>query len=94
MLLPLAFIVPMFLTPVPGVEEQARAPFGVFLIVLLVMAVLCAVPVLLAWRFATRARQHGDDRGTVPAILGSVAAGAVFALSVVSWLMWLLEDSV
>ncbi|KAB7746561.1 hypothetical protein GA707_03500 [Nostocoides sp. F2B08] len=92
-LLPFAVIVPMFLAPALGVEEQARAPFGVFVIVLVVLAALFAVPVLLAWWFANRARSHDDQRGRVPAIIASVVAGAFLAINVVSWVIWLLQDT-
>ena len=98
LLLPVAFILPFFLPlllgPTFGVEEQTRAPFGVFVIVLLVVATLFAVPVLLAWRFANRARGHGDSRGRVPAVIASVVAVAFLAQSVFSWVLWLVEDTI
>jgi hypothetical protein len=93
-LLPVALIVPMFLALALGVEDQTRAPFGVFVIVVLVLAALLAVPVLLAWRFANRARSHGDDRARVPAVIASVAAVAFLAMNVVSWVLWLIQDTV
>lgn len=93
-LLPVALIVPMFLAPALGVEDQTRAPFGVFVIVVLVLAALLAVPVLLARRFANRARSHGDDRARVPALIASVAAVAFLAMNVVSWVLWLIQDTV
>jgi hypothetical protein len=93
-LLPLAVIVPMFLVPAMGVEEQARAPLGVVILMLVMIAALVAVPVLLAWRFANRARSHGDHRGRVPAIIASVVALAFLVLNGASWLTWLLEDTV
>lgn len=97
-LLPVAFILPFFLPLLLGptfeIEEQARAPFGVFVIVLLVMAALFAVPVLLAWRFANQARGHGDSRGKVPAVIASIVAAAVLAQSVFSWVLWLLQDTI
>jgi hypothetical protein len=94
-LLPVALIVPMFLAaPALGVEDQTRAPFGVFVIVVLVLAALLAVPVLLAWRFKNRARSHGDDRARVPAVIASVAAVAFLAMNTVSWVLWLIQDTV
>jgi uncharacterized membrane-anchored protein len=93
-LLPVALIVPMFLAPALGVEDQTRAPFGVFVIVVLVLAAVLAVPVLLARRFANRARSHGDDRARVPALIASVAAVAFLAMNVVSWVLWLIQDTV
>lgn len=93
-LLPLAVIVPMFLAPALGVEEQTRAPFGVFILILVVLAALFSVPVLLAWRFANRARAHGDHRGRVPAVIASVVAVAFLAVNVVSWVIWLLQETV
>ena len=93
-LLPVALIVPMFLIPALGLEDQTRAPFGVFVIVVLVLAALLAVPVLLARRFATRARSHGDDRAKVPALIATIAAVAFLAMNVVSWVLWLIQDTV
>ena len=93
-LLPVALIVPMFLTPALGVEDQTRAPFGVFVIVVLVLVALLAVPVLLARRFANRARNHADDRAKVPALIASVAAVAFLAMNVVTWVLWLIQDTV
>jgi hypothetical protein len=93
-LLPLAVIVPMFLGPALGVEEQARAPFGVFILMLIAITALVALPVLLAWRFANRARNHGDHRARVPAVIASVVAVAFLAMNIVSWVIWLLQDTV
>jgi uncharacterized membrane protein len=92
-LLPVALVVSVFLAPTLGIEEQARAAFGDFVIVLLVLAAVFAVPVLLVWRFENLARRHGDNRARVPAVIVSVVAVAFLAINAGSWLVWLIADT-
>lgn len=83
----------MFLGPALGVEEQTRAPFGAFVVLVLAIVVLLAVPTLLARWFAGRARAHGDLRGRTPALLAALLAVAFLAVNVLSWLAWLVADT-
>ena len=51
---------------------------------------LFAVPVVLAWRFADRARVRGDDRGRVPALVLTVVAAVFVAVNLIQWVMILV----
>ena len=62
-LLPVVLALSVFFGPALGLEDQSRASFGDFVIVLLVLAPLFAIPVRLVSRFATRARHHGMGAG-------------------------------
>ena len=59
----------------------------VAVLVLAVAAAVFAVPVVLVWRFANRARSRGDDRGRVPAIVLTVLAVAFVGVNLLSGIL-------
>ena len=67
---------------------MASAGTGVLLILMLVA--LFAVPIVLAWRFANRARAHGDGRGRVPALVLTVVAAVFVGVNLIQWVMILV----
>lgn len=81
----LAFVLGYALAGVLGVEEGEMASGGDGVLVLLMVTALFAVPTLLAWRFANRARAQGDDRGRVPAIVLTVIAATFVGVNLVEW---------
>lgn len=83
----LAFVLGTGLGTVMGVDEGATASTGVALLVILTMLVLFAIPTGLAWLFANRARDRGDIRGRVPAIVVTVFAAAFVFVNLMQWLL-------
>jgi uncharacterized membrane-anchored protein len=73
-----------------GIEDGETASAGAGILVLLMVAALFAVPTVLAWRFANRARARGDDRGRVPALVLSVIAAVFVGVNLVQWVMLLV----
>lgn len=90
----LTFVLGYGLAALLGVEEGGTAPLGAGLLILLMVAALFAVPTLLAWRFANRARARGDDRGRVPALVLTVVAAAVVGVNLVQWVIGLVVEAV
>lgn len=90
----LTFVLGYGLATALGVEDGEMAGAGAGILVLLMVAALFAVPTLLAWRFANRARARGDDRGRVPALVLTVIAAAVVGVNLVQWVIGLVVDAV
>jgi hypothetical protein len=83
----LAFVLGSGIGTAMGVEEGATASAGVALVLILTVLVLPAVPTGLAWLFANRARDRGDPRGKVPAVVATVFAGAFVVVNIGQWLL-------
>ena len=79
----LSFVLGYGLATLLGIEDGETASPGAGILVLLVMAALFAIPTLLAWRFANRARARGDDRGRVPALVLTVVAAVFVAVNLI-----------
>lgn len=90
----LAFVLGSGLATMFGVEEGEMAPAGVAILLILMVTALFAIPTVLAWRFANRARARGDDRGRVPAIVMTVFAVAFVGVNLLQWVLGLVVDAV
>ena len=86
----LAFVVGEGIASVMSVEEGATPSVWVAALVLLLAVALFAVPTVLAWWFANRARARGDDRGRVPAIVLTVLAVAFVGVNLLSGVLALV----
>jgi heme/copper-type cytochrome/quinol oxidase subunit 3 len=88
----LAFVLGYGLAALLGVDDGEMASAGAGILLLLMAAALFAVPTMLAWRFANRARARGDDRGRVPALVLTVIAVAFVGVNLIQWLMVIALD--
>ena len=86
----LAFITGEGIASAMNVEEGATPSVWVAILVLLVAAAVFALPAVLAWWFAHRARSRGDDRGKLPAIVTTVLAVAFVGVNLLSGLLVLV----
>lgn len=90
----LSFVLGYGLAALLGVEDGEMASAGAGILLLLMVTALFAVPTLLAWRFANRARAQGDDRGRVPALVLTVLAAAFVGVNLVQWVIGLVVNAV
>jgi hypothetical protein len=86
----LAFVLGYGLAALLGVDDGEMASAGAGILLLLMAAALFAVPTMLAWRFANRARARGDDRGRVPALVLTVIAATFVGVNLIQWVMILV----
>lgn len=86
----LSFVLGYGLAALLGIEDGEMASAGTGVLLILMLVALFAVPVVLAWRFANRARARGDDRGRVPALVLSVIAAVFVGVNLVQWVMILV----
>lgn len=86
----LAFVAGEGIATAMSAEEGATPSVWVAALVLLLAAALFAVPTVLAWRFANRARARGDDRGRVPALVLTVVAVGFVGLNLLSGILALV----
>ena len=86
----LTFVLGYGLAALLGVEDGEMASAGAGILLLLMVTALFAVPTLLAWRFANRARARGDDRGRVPALVLTVIAAAFVGVNLLQWVISLV----
>ena len=86
----LAFVLGEGIATVMGVEEGATPAVWVAVLVILLAVALFAVPTVLVWRFANRARALGDNRARVPAIVLTVLAVAFVGVNLLSGVLALL----
>jgi high-affinity Fe2+/Pb2+ permease len=88
----LSFVLGYGLAAVLGMEEGETAPVGAGVLLLLMVSALFAMPTVLAWRFANRARARGDDRGRVPALVLTAISAAFVGVNLIQWLVSILLD--
>lgn len=86
----LAFVAGEVIAAALGVEEGATPSVWIAVLVLLVAIAVFALPAVLAWWFAHRARSRGDDRGKLPAIVTTVLAVAFVGVNLLSGLLALV----
>lgn len=86
----LAFVAGEGIASAMSVEDGATPSALVAVLVLLVAIAVFALPAVLAWWFANRARARGDDRGRVPAIVTTVLAVAFVGVNLLSGLLVLV----
>jgi high-affinity Fe2+/Pb2+ permease len=88
----LSFVLGYGLAALLGIEDGEMASAGAGVLMILMVAALFAVPTVLAWRFANRARARGDDRGRVPALVLTGISAAFVGVNLVQWLLGLVLD--
>lgn len=86
----LSFVLGYGLAALLGIEDGEMASAGTGVLLILALVALFAVPVVLAWRFANRARVRGDDRGRVPALVLTVIAAVFVGVNLIQWVMILV----
>ena len=83
----LAFVTGEGLGSALDADTGAAPPFGIGVLVVGAALAVFALPAVLAWWFAHRAKVRGDTRGRVPAIVLTVLLGAFAAQNLLAWVM-------
>jgi hypothetical protein len=86
----LAFVTGEGLGSALDADTGTAPPFGVGVLVVGAALIVFAIPAVLAWWFARRAKVRGDTRGRVPAIVLTVLVIAFAAQNLLAWVMSLV----
>ena len=86
----LSFVLGYGFAALLGIEDGEMASAGTGILLILMLVALLAVPTVLAWRFANRARARGDDRGRVPARVLTGIAAVFVGVNLIQWVMILV----
>ena len=88
----LAFVTGEGLGSALDADTGAAPPLGVGVVVVGAALAVLAIPAVLAWWFAHRAKVRGDTRGRVPAVVLSVLLAAFVAQNLLAWVAGLIVE--